>query len=73
MLEYDPKNLGAKSYDVNNPIYKPSMVIIDTEAASAMAKCMKDTAGNRHVARRYHYLHQDTVLNEHKFEWININ
>ena len=49
------------------------MVIIDTEAASAMAKCMKDTAGNRHVARRYHSLHQDTVLNEHKFEWININ
>ena len=35
-----------------------------------MAKCNKDTAGNRHVVRRYHYVRQGTALQEHKFEWI---
>ena len=35
-----------------------------------MSKCNKDTAGNRHVARRYHYVRQGTSMNEQKFEWI---
>ena len=35
-----------------------------------MAKCNKDTANNRHVARRYHHVQQGTALQEHKFEWI---
>ena len=71
MLEYDLKNLGSESYDVNNPIYEPSRIIIDNEAAIPMAKCNKDTAGNRHVARIYHHVRQGTTLNEHKFEWIS--
>ena len=36
-----------------------------------MAKCNKDTAGNSHVARRFHYVRQGTALNEHKFLWIS--
>ena len=35
-----------------------------------MSECNKDTAGNRHVARRYHYVRQGSLLNEHKFKWI---
>ena len=35
-----------------------------------MSKCNKDPAVNRHVARIYHYVHQGTSLNKHKFEWI---
>ena len=35
-----------------------------------MAKCNKDTVGNKHVARRFHYVRQGTVLNEYKFQWI---
>ena len=36
-----------------------------------MAKCNKDTAGNRHVARCFHHVRQgSTVLKEQKFEWI---
>ena len=49
MLEYDFKFLGSKSYDLDNPIFEPSRIIIDNEAAIAMSKCNKDTAGNRHV------------------------
>ena len=45
--------------------------IIDNEAAIAMTKCNKDTAGNRHVARRYHYVCQGSTLKEHTFEWIS--
>lgn len=51
MLEYDLKNLGAKSNDVDNPIYEPSEIIIDNEAVTAMAKCNMNTTSNRHVAR----------------------
>ena len=70
MLEYDFKFLGSKSYDLDNSIFELSRIIIDIEAAIAMSKCNKDTAGNRYVARRYHYLRQGTSMNEHKFEWI---
>ena len=62
--------LGSKSYDLDNPIFEPSRIIIDNEAAIAISKCNKDTAGNRHVNRRYHYVRQGTSMNEHKFEWI---
>ena len=70
MLGYDIKYLGTQSYNLNNPICEPSKIIIDNEAAIAMSKCTKDTAGKRHITRRYHYVHQGTFLNEDKFEWI---
>ena len=71
MLEYDFRHLGTQSYNLENPICEPSRIIIDNEAAIAMSKCKTDTAVNRHVARRYHYVHQGTSLNKHKFEWIS--
>ena len=70
MLIYDLKFLGSDTYDANNLKYEPAKIIIDNEAAIAMAKCNKDTAGNRHVARRYHYVRQGTAMKEHVFEWI---
>ena len=50
--------------------YEPAKIIIDNEAVICMANCNKDTAGNRHVARRFHYVRQGTALKEHKFKWI---
>ena len=70
MLIYDLKFLGSDTYDADNLEYEPARIIIDNEAAIAMAKCNKDTAGNRHVARRYHYVRQGTAMKEHAFEWI---
>ena len=70
MLIYDLKYLGTENYDCINMKYEPATIIIDNEAAIAMAKCNKDTAGNRHVARRYHYVRQGTTLKEHVFKWI---
>ena len=49
---------------------EPARIIIDNEAAISMAKCNKDTAENRNVARRYHHVQQGTALQERKFEWI---
>jgi len=51
-------------------IYPPDLIVIDNEAAIAMTNCNKDTAVNRHVARRYHYVRQGTTLKEHTFHWI---
>ena len=70
MLGYDVEHMGTTQYDPMNMKYEPSFIIIDNEAAKAMSECNKDTAGNRHVARRYHYVRQGTMLNEHKFHWI---
>ena len=70
MLTYDMRFLGSENYDGDNMNCEPARIIIDNEAAIAMAKCNKDTAGNRHVARRFHYVRQGTALNEHQFHWI---
>ena len=56
MLGYDIEHMGKID---NNPMetnYDPSYIIIDNEAVKCMSKCNKDTAGNRHLARRYHYV-----------------
>ena len=70
MLLYDLGSIGRKSYDGDNLESEPSRIIVDNEATISMARCNKDTAGNRHVARRYHYVRQGTTLKEHVFEWI---
>ena len=71
MLGYDVERMGSDEYDPMNMKYEPSYIIIDNEAAKAMSECNKDTAGNCHVARRFHYVRQGTLLNEHKFHWIS--
>ena len=53
MLTYDLKYLCIESYDGDQLNQKPARIIIDNEAAICMAKCNKDTAGNRHVARLF--------------------
>ena len=71
MLGYDIEKMGAEDYDPMNIKYDASFIIIDNEAAKSMSECNKDTPGNRHVARRYHYVRQGTLMREHKFHWIS--
>ena len=70
MLVYDLRNLGMEDYNGDLPNIEPARIIIDNEAAITMAKCNKDTAGNRHVARRFHYVRQGIAQKEHEFSWI---
>ena len=63
-------NICSRDYNHTEIKQPPAKIIIDNEAAIAMATCNKDTAGNRHVARRYHYVRQGTSLKEHTFSWI---
>ena len=70
ILMYDLRFLGSSSYDGDNLQYEPSRITIDYEAAISMARWNKDTAGNRHVTRRFHYVRQGTSFNGHSFEWI---
>ena len=67
MLIYDLQNMCSRDYNHTEIKQPPAKIIIDNEAAIAMATCNKDTAGNRHVARRYHYVRQGTSLKEHTF------
>ena len=71
MLGYDIESMGTDTYDPMKLEYPSSLIIIDNEAAKSMSECNKDTAGNRHVARRYHYVRQGTLLKEHEFKWIS--
>ena len=71
MLIYDLKHLCTAEYDGDKLNQKPAKIIIDNVTAICMAKCNKDTAGNMHVARCFHYVRQGTMLKEHKFEWIS--
>ena len=65
----DLRYLGTAEYDDDNLKCEPARTIIDNEAAIFMAKCNKDTTGNRHIARRFHYMRQGTVLKEHNVQW----
>ena len=55
MLIYELKFWGSKTYDAGNVTYKPARIMIDNDTAIVTAKCNKDSAGNHHVSRRYHY------------------
>ena len=59
--------LSSEEYNPEKPTCEPSRIILDNEATIAMSKWDKDTAGNRHLAKRYHYVHQETMLKEHIF------
>ena len=62
--------LGTPEYDGDNLRCQPARKIIDNEDSISMAKFNKDAAGNMHMVRRFHYIRQGTVLNEHKFQGI---
>ena len=72
MLMYDLKFICSEGYDGDNMDYEPAKIIIDNKAAISMAKYKKDTARNRYVVRRFHYMRQGTALNENQFHWISI-
>ena len=54
--------MGTKSHDVKNPIFKPSNITIDNEAAIAITKCNINTAGNTHINEMCHYIGQGTAV-----------
>ena len=56
ILIYDLKFWRSRIYDAVNLTYDPARIIIDNAAAIAMTKRNKDTAGNCHFTRRYHYV-----------------
>ena len=70
MLVYDLQNMCSRDYSPTEIKQPPAKMIINNEVAIVMATYNKDAAGNRHVARRYHYVRQGTSLKEHTFSWI---
>ena len=65
--------MGSENYNQGVINLETARIIIDNEAAICMAKYNKDTAGNRHVAKRYNYVQQGTALQEHKFDGLEQN
>ena len=54
----------------NTENYPASNVILDSEAAIAIAKSNKDTKRTRHILQRYHFVRQGSALGQHQLGWI---
>ena len=46
-------------------------IIMDSQSAQAMGHSFRDTKHTRHVARRYHYVHQGEKTGAHSLNWCN--
>ena len=71
MLIYDLQHLGSNEHsyaDVKN--MPPATIVLDREAAMAMASNDRDTARTRHIARRYHYVRHGVAQKDHILTWI---
>ena len=56
MFVYDLKSLGSPLYDGDVLDSDPVRITLGNETAISMAKCNKDTGGNRHISRNNHYV-----------------
>ena len=71
MLIYDLQHLGTRRHTYeNHDQIPPALVILDSEAAVAMASSDRDTARTRHIARRYHYVRNGVAQTEHTLAWV---
>ena len=71
MLWYDFRCLGQRHYSVEAmELEPPSIIMIDNEAAIAMAGSDKDTARTRHISRRYHFVRQSVSMKQLVLRWI---
>ena len=71
MLSYDLHHLGTRqhTYERDNHL-PPSMIVLDSEAAMAMANSDRDTARTRHISRRFHYVRHGVAMKEHVLVWV---
>ena len=63
MMGYDLENMKKHDHDPKNMKCLPAYIIIDNKDDKSMTECNKDTPENRNVARRCHYVRQETLLN----------
>ena len=71
MLLYDLQHLGTENHSYDDPSnMPPATIVLDSEAAMAMANSDKDTARTRHIARRYHYVRHGVAQKDHILVWV---
>ena len=71
MLLYDLQHLGSDEHSYTDPKnMPPATIVLDSEAAMAMAINDRDTARTRHIARRYHYVRHGVAQKDHVLTWI---
>ena len=70
MMLYDLQHLGTPEHSYEDPSMPPANIVLDSEAAMAMASSDRDTARTRHIARRYHYVRHGVAQKEHILTWV---
>ena len=71
MLLYDLQKLGTDEHSYTEPTnMPPATVVLDSEAAMAMANSDRDTARTRHIARRFHYVRHGVSQKDHVLIWV---
>jgi len=71
MLIYDLQYLGTKQHSYeNHEDIPPALIVLDSEAAMAMANSDRDTARTRHISRRFHYVRNGVSTKDHILKWV---
>ena len=71
MLLFDLQKLGADVHSYDDPVnMPPASVVLDSEAAMAMANSDRDTARTRHISRRFHCVRHGVSQKEHILTWV---
>ena len=72
IMNYDLYQLSDKDYTPENTEnYPASGVILDSEAAIAIASLDNDTKRTRHILQRNHFVQQGSALGQHQLGWIS--
>ena len=67
---FDFSQLPDPTAPENIEKYPASNVILDSEAAIAIASSDKDTKRTRHILQRYHFVRQGSALGQHQLGQI---
>ena len=71
MLLFDLQKLGTDEHSYDDPVnMPPASVILDSEAAMAMANSDRDTARTRHISQRFHCVRHVSQQKEHILTWV---
>ena len=71
LFVYDLEKLGSQDYDkYYTPKHSSKILMVDNKEEVSMAENFKPSKNNRHIERRFHYVHHGQEEKNHKVVWI---
>lgn len=71
MLLFDLQKLGTNEHSRDDPVnMPPASIVLDSEAAMAMANSDRDAERTRHISRQFHCVRHGVSQKEHILTWV---